>query len=433
MNDGVFPILMLFLGLAVGGLLGWCLTWFYAKAQTAQLVAWREADAEKIEWIQNAQQNLRETFQALASKSLRENARDFAGRINQNLTSHAQNIDVLKSALEKNVSQNLSSHAQHIGLLKTTLEKNITQLDGDIRLLEQKREGAYQSLKVQVAQLESAHRFLWQTTNQLLAALKSGPVRGRWGEIQLRKIIELAGMSEHVSFVEQLTGDIGGRPDTIVFLPNEGRLPIDSKFPLQAFLEAMEAIDDVTRTAKLIEHVRVLKEKIRELSKRGYWKEFDPSPELTIMFIPIESCLMVAYELDPEIIEFALEHKVILASPVTLLGFMKSIAYGWQQFTINKNARKILAQGKELYNRVEVWMDHYRKTGDRISSLAKSYNDSVASLQSRFLPACRRFQELTAIVDDIADVEPVSIGVNLPPTQEKTEVIPANGSAGIDP
>ncbi|MGO9466540.1 MAG: DNA recombination protein RmuC [Isosphaeraceae bacterium] len=433
MNDGVFPILMLFLGLAVGGLLGWCLTWFYAKAQTAQLVAWREADAEKIEWIQNAQQNLRETFEALASKSLRENARDFSGRINQNLITHAQHIDVLKAALEQNVALNLTSHAQQIGTLKTTLEKNITQLDGEIRVLEQKREGAYQSLKQQVAQLEVAHRFLWQTTNQLLAALKSGPIRGRWGEIQLRKIVELAGMQEHVSFIEQLAGDVGGRPDTVVHLPNEGRLPIDSKFPLQAFLEAMEAIDDVTRTAKLIEHVKVLKDKIRELSKRGYWKEFDPSPELTIMFIPIESCLMVAYEQDPEIIEFALEHKIILASPVTLLGFMKSIAYGWQQFTINKNARKILAQGKELYNRVEVWMDHYRKTGDRISALAKSYNDSVASLQSRFLPACRRFQELTAIVDEIADVEPISIGVNLPPTQEKPEAIPANGSAGNDP
>jgi DNA recombination protein RmuC len=164
-----------------------------------------------------------------------------------------------------------------------------------------------------------------------------------------------------------------------------------------------------------------MKEKIKDLSKKGYWREFDPSPELVIMFIPIESCLMVAYECDPGIIEYALEHKIILASPVTLLGFLKSIAYGWQQFTINKNARKILAQGKELYGRIEIWMEHFRRTGERISSAAKSYNDSVASLQSRFLPACRRFQELTTIADEIEDAEPLSIGINLPPAREKTE------------
>jgi DNA recombination protein RmuC len=164
-----------------------------------------------------------------------------------------------------------------------------------------------------------------------------------------------------------------------------------------------------------------MKEKIRELSKKGYWREFDPSPELVIMFIPTESCLMVAYEFDPGIIEYALEHKVILASPVTLLGFLKSIAYGWQQFTINKNARKILAQGKELYSRIETWMEHFRKTGERLSAASKSYNDSVASLQSRFLPACRRFQELTALVEEIKDAEPLSVGINLPASVEKIE------------
>jgi DNA recombination protein RmuC len=371
-------------------------------------------DEEKLQWIANAQQNLRETFEVLASKSLRENARDFDARVGRSLDSHAQRIDVLKSALEKNVGQNLTSHSQQIEVLKSALEKDISQLDVDIRELERKREGAYHSLKQQVLQLDKTNSFLLQTTQQLLAALKSGPIRGRWGEIQLRKIVELSGMSEHVSFAEQVVGSGGGKPDTIVHLPNEGRIPIDSKFPLQAFLEAIEAVDDEIRKAKVVEHVKVLREKIRDLSKKTYWREFDPSPELTIMFIPIESCLSAAYEHDPEIIEFALEQKIILASPVTLLGFMKSIAYGWQQFTINKNARKILVQGKELYDRMNIWLDHYRKTGDRISALSKCYNDSVASLQSRFLPACRRFQELTAIVDEIPDIDPIVVAVNIP-------------------
>lgn len=398
MDHSVFAVTMLILGLLMGAFLGWCLTWLFEKSQRAHLEAKFEADEEKLEWISNAQQILRETFEALAAKSLRQNAHDFSGRIGQGLT----------------------AHAQHIGVLKTSLEKNLTQLDGEIRDLELKREGAYQSLKQQVQQLEKTNAFLLLTTNQLLAALKSGPVRGRWGEIQLRKIVELAGMSEHVSFTEQIAGSTGGKADTVVHLPNDGRIPLDSKFPLQAFLEAIEAIDEGTRRLKFAEHAKVMREKIRELSKKSYWKEYDPSPELTIMFIPIESCLMAAYECDPEIIEFALVNKVILASPVSLLGFMKSIAYGWQQFTINKNARKILVQGKELYNRVETWVDHHRKTGERITALAKSYNESVASLESRFFPACRKFQELTAIADEIPDVEPVSIGITLPCGPETT-------------
>jgi DNA recombination protein RmuC len=408
MDPAILAVTMLSLGLIAGGTLGWCITWLYGKTRTAQLEARREADVDKIEWIKNSQQNLRETFEALASKSLRDNADDFSGRINLQL----------------------SSHAQHIGVLKQGLDNNLRQLATNIRELEQKREGAYKSLTQQVVQLERGHSSLLQTTTQLVATLKSGPVRGRWGEIQLRKIIELAGMTEHVSFLEQVTGLVGGRPDIVVHLPNEGRIAIDCKFPLQAFLEGMEAIDDRIRKEKFSEHVRVMKAKITELSKKSYWKEFDPSPELTIMFIPIESCLMVAYENEPGIIEFALEQKIILASPVTLLGFMKSIAYGWQQFTISKNARKILAQGKELYSRVETWLDHFRKTGEKISGVAKSYNDAVASLQTRFFPACRRFQELTAIAEEVQDVETISIGINLPPPQVNEQETPIGNHAG---
>jgi DNA recombination protein RmuC len=406
MDPTFISIIMFTLGALVGGALGSWITWLYDKSRTARLEAWREADAEKIDWIKDSQENLREAFEALAAKSLRDNADNFSGRINQQLT----------------------SHSEHFGLLKQALDKGINQLDTNIRELERKREGAYQSLTQQVLQLQTAHSSLLQTTTQLVAALKSGPVRGRWGEIQLRKIVELAGMTEHVSFLEQVVGSKGGKPDLVVHLPNEGSIAIDSKFPLQAFLEAMEAITDDVRREKCGEHVKAIKAKILELSKKGYWKEFDPSPELTIMFIPIESCLMVAYEHEPGIIEFALEHKIILASPVTLLGFMKSIAYGWQQFTISKNARKILTQGKELYSRIETWLDHFRKTGERISATAKSYNDSVASLQTRFFPACRRFQELTAIAEDLEDAETINVGVNLPAVPARAErVLPIEG------
>lgn len=393
----------LFFGIVIGATLGWWITRLYERSRTARLEAQNEANAQKNDWINYAHQALLQAFESLAAKSLRDNADEFSGLIGVQLT----------------------SQRDHFGFLKQSLDAELVKLDAHIRVLEQKREGAYQSLAQQVVQLQTAHSSLRDTTSQLVAALKSGPVRGRWGEIQLRRIIELAGMKEHVDFLEHVGGSGSGKPDAVVKLPNEGRIAIDSKFPLKAFFEAMEAQTDEVRKKKCGEHVAVLKETIVALSKKSYWKEFDPSPELTIMFIPIESCLMVAYEHDPEIIEFALERKIVLASPVTLLGYMKAIAYGWQQFTISKNARQILMQAKELYDRLLTWMDHYRRTGKQISSTAEAYNKSVASLESRFLPSCRRFQDLAAIAEAIEDPERITIGVNLPdPPPSDEEVAP---------
>jgi DNA recombination protein RmuC len=311
----------------------------------------------------------------------------------------------------------LSTHAASIGTIKTSLETSIRKIDDNIRTLESKREAAYLGLTQNVANLQKAYAELRDTTAQLLNALKSGPVRGKWGEIQLRKIVELAGMSEHVSFFEQVAGP-EGKPDMLVHLPNQGQLTVDSKFPLQAFLEAMAALEPDGRQQKLKEHARSLRQRIKELSKKGYWQEFQPSPELVILFVPIESCLMAAFECDPEIIEFALSQKVILASPITLLGFMKAIAYGWQQFKITKNAKIILEQGKELHKRAATWLEHFRKTGERIGSVVDAYNASVSSLQSRFFPAARRFGELAALADELCEVETVSKGLNLAPRTE---------------
>lgn len=187
--------------------------------------------------------------------------------------------------------------------------------------------------------LQAAYRELRDRTDQLVNALKAGPVRGRWGEIQLRRIVELAGMLDHVSFDEQPSGACG-IPDMVVRLPNQGKVSIDSKFPLQSFLEAMTTLDAEVRQQKLQEHAKKLKEMIKDLSKKNYWEQFQPSPELVVMFIPIESCLSAAYEIDPDIIEFALSQKVMLASPITLLGFLKAIAYGWQQFLLARTPKR---------------------------------------------------------------------------------------------
>ncbi len=416
MDTSLILVLMLVPTFAIGGAIGATIAYLYSKARVAILEAERAADLEKIDWIRNSQEALRETFGALAAKALHKNAHDFSGRI----------------------QQQLGSHATHIGTLKSSLEANINKIDQNIRELERKREAAYQGLTQHVANLQRAYTELRDTTAQLLNALKSGPVRGRWGEIQLRKIVELAGMNEHISFFEQV-GGTDGKPDMLVHLPNQGQIPVDSKFPLHAFLEAMASTDPVLRHGKLLEHARTLRQTIKDLAKKGYWEQFQPSPELVIMFIPVESCLMAAYECDPDIIEFALSQKVILASPITLLGFMKAIAYGWQQFIISKNAKVILEQGKELHKRVATWLGHLRKTGQKLGAVVDAYNASVASLQTRFFPAVRRFEELTSLAEELDELETINKGLNLAPAtvdaadgMKLIEVVPQCGGGQVD-
>src|SRR5712692_7340237 len=228
-----FAYLLTFVaGALCGGVLGGWLLHLHSLARIKELETQHQADADKIGWLNQAQQHLRETFEALASQSLRANADHFAGRVNEQL----------------------SSHASQIGLIKGALEGNLSQLDQYVRLLEQKREGAYSLLAKQVDNLQEAYGELRHTNDQLLNVLRAGPVRGRWGEIQLRKVIELAGMTPHVSFDEQVSGE-DGKPDVVVYLPNQGQITIDAKFSLNAFLEAMTATDPAARARKLQEHV----------------------------------------------------------------------------------------------------------------------------------------------------------------------------------
>jgi DNA recombination protein RmuC len=467
------------LGLALGGTVGWLVTFLFVRnrvitvsAEMTRLMDQHERDRESIAWIDRARDNLERAFESLSSKSLRANAADFSQRINTQLSSHASQIGAIKQSLEMSINQlalhnrqqtadyadkiklqlgahatqigvikqsletsinqlavhnrqqtadyadkiklQLGAHATQIDVIKKSLEGNIGQLDRNVRELEVKRVEAYQQLARHVVELERAHDELRGVTQQLLSVLKSGPVRGKWGEMQLRRIVELAGMSKHVDFDEQAV-EASGRPDMIVHLPDEGLIAVDSKFPLQAFLEAMEATDDKTRKEKIAEHTKVLRQTITNLSNKEYWRELELSPELVVLFIPIESCLMAAYEHDREIIEFALEKKIVLASPTTFLGFMKAIAFGWQQYTINKNARKILQQARELHDRIDIWVGHFRKTGEKLEAVGEAYNKCVGSLQSRFFPACRKFEELSAIAEELDDVETINNAIRLAP------------------
>jgi DNA recombination protein RmuC len=493
MNTAVILMLTLLPTFAIGGAIGATIVYLYSKARLATLEAERQANLRNIDWmqkwiqeahqwiqksIQDAQQSLGQTFRALAAESFHEKASDFAGRIHQQLSSHQQQLGSHAQEIRENatdfagrihqefsshqqqlgshaqeihqnatdlatrISEQLGSHATRIETLKSSLEANITKIDQDmevnigkidqnIRELEQKREGAYHGLSHSITDLQKANWELRDTTNKLLEALKSGPVRGRWGEIQLRRVVELAGMTKNVDFLEQVVG-ADGRPDMLVKLPNEGRITVDSKVPLQSFLEAMASLDNGFRQTRLQQHAKTLRQRVEELAEKRYWEEFQPGPELVIMFIPIESCLMAAYECEPEIIEFALARKVILASPITLLGFLKAIAYGWQQFVFSKNAKIILEAGKELHKRVVRWLDHFRATGKKLQSVIDMYNSSVSSLNRRFFPAARKFEQLAELAQRVEEAETINKGLNLAPRSKASAADDEEGNTLFD-
>lgn len=223
-------------------------------------------------------------------------------------------------------------------------------MDKQVRELEQKREGAYQSLEKHLGQLGQAQTQLRDTTVTLAQALKSSTVRGRWGELQLRRVLELAGMTSHVDFDEQVTTD-EGRPDVIVHLPNQGILPVDAKTPMTAYLAAIEA-DEKEQQAKLAAHAQAMRNRIQELGRKQYWDQFERAPEMVIMFVPSEACLSAAFEQDPALLEFGMGKHVLITTPFTLLALLRAVAYGWQQQQITENVREIAKQGQELYERV---------------------------------------------------------------------------------
>jgi DNA recombination protein RmuC len=411
--DPIALVITLVVGVLIGAALGALMMYLYDASRLAQLQAQQTADSDKLSWLRRAQEDMQKVFSALAFKTLRKQTEVFSGQLNQTLNHLDRNVRSSTENVAVNVNQHLQSHARHIGTIKEALQRNLDHIDQSVRQLESKREGAYQSLTQYLGNLERAQGELRTAAANLTNAMQAGPIRGRWGEIQLRKIVELSGMIEHVSFAEQAGGDLGGRPDMIVLLPNQGQMPVDSKCPMNMYFEAVACDDDAEKRAEcLTSYAKSVRQEIKKLSDRKYWQQFEMSPEFVIMFVPIESCLVAVYECDPGIIEYAAENKVILSTPLTLLAFLKAVAYGWQQFAISKNAKTILEQGKELFKRTITWLDHLRAMGQKVDGMIEAYNKTVASLQTRFLPAARRFQELAAIPENVDEVPTVNRGVS---------------------
>ena len=355
---------------AVIAVLGIAVTWLLVSR--AALKSDLRAEREKNLWTADAKEQFRDTFKALASTELESRSAQLKTTAKEELTG-----------------------------VVAPLKEELTKLDKQVRELEAKREGAYSSLGTQLQGLHSLQDSLRQQTTTLAQALKAPTIRGRWGEIHLRRLVELCGMEKHVDFSEQESTD-DGRPDMVIRLPEKGIVPVDSKVPLDSFLKAMEAENEDSRKVLLAEHAKAFRGRIRELSQRAYWDQFDRTPDVVVMFVPVEASLSAAFQSDRDLFEYAFQNKVLVTSPIALFALLKAIAFGWQQQQVAENAAQIAEQGKSLYERMATFVGHVAGMGKSLEGSVKKYNEAVGSLDTRVLPAARRLKELGV---DAAEIE----------------------------
>ncbi len=311
---------------------------------SATLDAERKHAAERESLLRQGEQQLRDSFRALSSDALRENAESF-------LQLARGTLDEARQASTTDLEGRQRAIGEMLGPIREALER----VDGNLRHVEVARAGAYESLLTQVASLADAHQELSGRTRHLVDALKSPVVRGRWGEMQLRRVCELAQMEAHVDFVEQ--GSVGGRegtlrPDLQVLLPGGKVVIVDAKAPLQAYLEALEAPDDAARDALMRQHARQVRDHITRLSAKAYWEQFPQAPEFVVMFLPGETFFSAALQYDPTLIEYGVERRVVPASPTTLIALLRAVGYGWQQERVSRSAEEVRALGRELHDRL---------------------------------------------------------------------------------
>jgi DNA recombination protein RmuC len=291
------------------------------------------------------------------------------------------------------------------------LQKSLEQFDAKVQEIEKARTGAYAGVTQQISSLLAAQSELRTETANLVGALKTPRTRGRWGEIQLKRVVEMAGMLDHCDFFEQQSGDGPLRPDMTVHLPHGRRIVVDAKVPLDAYLMAMEAKEDATRESKLGEHARRIREHMSALSSKSYWAQFQPAPEFVFMFLPGESFYSTALEQDPALIEEGVKQRVIIATPITLIALLRAVEFGWRQEKLAEHAEQIGNLGKELHDRVCKMGDHFANLGSSLRGAVDSFNQTLGSLETRVLVSARRFKELGAAdgTKEIGTVESIEV------------------------
>jgi len=360
----------------------------------------REAAAEKLTIINDAEKKLREAFDSLSAKALSANNQQF--------------LDLAKATLEKfqeGARGDLDKRQLAIDQMVAPVKETLGKFDAKLGELEKARLGAYESLKTQVQGLADSQNALKTETGNLVKALRAPQVRGRWGEIQLRRVVELAGMLDHCDFLEQQsvnTEDGRLRPDMIVKLPGGKNVVVDAKAPLAAYLEALEAPDEATRTEKMKAHARQIREHLRSLGQKAYWQDFKPTPEFVVLFLPGEMFYSAALEQDPGLIEEGVGQKVILATPTTLIALLKAVSFGWRQEALAVNAAQISELGRELHQRLGTLGGYFAKLGDQLDKAVEVYNQATSSLETRVLVTARRFTQLGAgNPTEITTTEPI--------------------------
>jgi DNA recombination protein RmuC len=353
------------------------------KGLEVQIAEERKRSVEKLATVQEAEEKLANTFKSLSGDILKSNSEEFLKKAEQTMkivqTEAKGDLDQRKQAVESMVKP-LSDNLQKV-------EKYITDLEA-------KREGAYKGINQYLETLMESQKELRTATTSLDQAMRNTSSRGKWGELALERVVEYAGMKDHVDFDTQKNISSSERPDMVVHLPGGKHIIIDSKAPMEAYLRAMEVEKDVERENLLLTHAESVKKHIAGLSAKKYWNSLDSTPEFVIMFLPAESIFSAALEVNPELIAFGAEKKVIPATPTTLIALLKAVAYGWQQEDVWKNAQKIGELGKDLYERIAVVAGYFQAVGKGLNSATTSYNKAVSSLETRLMPTARKFKEL---------------------------------------
>lgn len=396
-----YPTIWIITAAIAGLLLGALVAWLWVSRRTRQQVdslrlqlieAQTRATAaeEKRQWLEAAQQQMRDSFQSVASDVLKTNSDELVKRSQEQT-----------SALLAQVAGDWQTQKAEFQGLVDPLKESLGSLDQQVQALEQKREGAYEGLQEQLRHLSQTQSDLQRTAITLSQALRSPTVRGQWGELQLLRVVEMAGMTSHVSFETQFSTD-GGRPDMVISLPHGGILPIDAKTPLVAYLEAHEAGEESVRRSKLSEHARALRGRVAELSQKKYWSQFDNAPDFVVMFVPNDACLAAAFETDPQLLEAAIGKNVLITTPVTLLALLRTVAYGWQQYQMTENSRLIAAEGRQLYSRLATFVDHLAQLHQGLNKAVDAYNKAIGSLDHRVFPSVRRLKELGVAESELA-------------------------------
>jgi DNA recombination protein RmuC len=405
----IFPIALFVLGIALGALAIWLLgardTRQLDKLQNdltdavaararleAQLAAEKKSSGEQLALLNEAKEKLTNAFAALSADALRTNNQSF--------------LDLAKTTLEKYqqaAQGDLDKRQAAITQTVTPVREALEKVDAKIAALEKERLGAYTSLNEQVKLLAEGQTALRGETSNLVRALSSPTVRGRWGEIQLRRVVEMAGMQAHCDFLEQetlQTEDGRLRPDMRVKLPGNKSIFVDAKAPIASYFEAQNAPDEVTRRSLLQAYAQKVRQHVGALSKKAYWTQYGDAPELVVMFLPGEMFFSAALEADPALIETSAEQNIILATPTSLIGLLRAIYYGWRHEKIAQEAQAIGDLGRELYKRLGDLSERFMQLGTSLRSSVDSYNKAIGTLETRVLVSARRFRDLHAVGAD---------------------------------